>query len=37
MTCPKDGKEMTFISVEEGSRYPMGHWVCECGLEISKK
>lgn len=37
MNCPKCGSNMQFISVSAGSRYPMGHYKCTCGFEVSKK
>jgi hypothetical protein len=37
MKCPKCGREMTFVSVYAGSPYPLGHYKCECGFEVSKK
>lgn len=38
MNCPKCGTKMHFVSVLQGSRYPMGHYKCpKDGFEVSKK
>jgi len=35
--CSKCGKTMKYVSILQGSRYPMGHYECSCGFVVSKK